>query len=297
MFNVARQALFDGTLDLDASTFSVTPVEGTPATTDATYGAIANKSTTGGGNPLVQVLADVGGSPANRVLDVPAESKVIIQFAPVDYLALSTDTSAPINGWVVANAASPIAGTLPVFYIENVDTGGSPAPFTPNGIDDLTLDLQTYPIGVSEYGFGFTNSYLVSRLKGEVAAMPTVSFVLLESAHNPATMSTFADLSAITAKTPGGDPIYVELSEFEGDIANRITQSGDNFYWRFNNPRFTELATLSSNPITHYALIAAGGVLTGTELVIGGDTISPALTPDGVKSFIVRISSGILVGI
>lgn len=148
MFNVAKSGFLSGTLDLDVMTCSVTPVEATPLTTAATYGAISNKSTTGGGGSLVRTLLDVGGNAANRILNVPAESKVKLQYAPVDYLALSTDTSAPILGWVVAAAASPIAGTLPVFYIENVDTNGVVTPYVPNGVDDLSFDLQAYPVEI-----------------------------------------------------------------------------------------------------------------------------------------------------
>ena len=295
-FNAAKSAIMAGTLDLNAVTCSITPVEATPLPTAATYGEITNKSTTGGGGALVRALSDVGGNPANRIIDVPAESKVKLQFAPVDYVALSTDTSAPILGWVVAAAASPIAGTMPLFYLENVDVNGVVSPALPNGIDDLSFDLEKYPAGVSDYGEGFTNSYLLSRLKGDVPALPTVSIVLLESAHNPATMPTYTSVIAIAAKTPGGAPIYRELSEVT-TIGERVIQSGNDFYWRFANPRFTEIETLSGNPITHYALVAAGGVLTGTELVIGGDSFSPAFTPDGAKSFILKLSTGIAVGL
>lgn len=297
MFNVSKSAFLAGTLDLDAMVCSVTPVEATPLTTAATYGAITNKSTTGGGNSLAQALTDVGSNPANRILDVPAESKVKLQYAPVDYPTLSTDTNAPILGWVVAAAASPVAGTLPVFYVENVDQNGVVTPYVPNGVDDLSFDLQAYPIGVSDYGNGFINTYLVSRLKGNVAALPTVSMVLLESAPNPATNTTYSSLNAIAAKTLGGTPIYVELAEFNGNISNRIVQIGDNFFWRFANPRFTELETLSGNPITHYALVAAGGLLSGAELVICFNAFNPTLVPDGLKTFIVRVSGGIAVGL
>lgn len=296
MFNTAKSAFLAGTLDLNAMVCSVTPVEATPLATAANYGAITNKSTTGGGGSLVQALLDVGGSPANRILDVPADSQVNLQYAPVDYLALDTDTSAPILGWVVAAAAVPVAGTMPVFYVENVDGNGAVNPYVPNGVDDLSFDLEKYPVGVSEYGGGFVNSYLVSRLKGDVAALPTVSIVLLESAIDPATMTDYTSLAGIAAKTPGGVPIYRELAEVD-TINNRIVQSGNNFFWRFANPRFTELVTLSGNPITHYALVAAGGTLSGAELVICGDSYSPAFTPDGVKSFVIRLSAGIAVGI
>jgi hypothetical protein len=186
---------------------------------------------------------------------------------------------------------------MPVFYVENVDTNGTTTPYVPNGIDDLSFDLQAYPVGVSDYGNGFINSYLVSRLKGDVTAIPTVSMVLLESAPNPATSTNYTSLNSIAAKTLGGTPIYVQLAEFDGNISNRVIQSGDNFFWRFANPRFTELETLSGDPVTHYALVAAGGTLSGSELVIGGDALNPVLTPDGVKSSIIRLSTGIAVGI
>ena len=297
MFNAAKSALLRGTLDLSTMVASVTPLELTPLTTAATYGDIAGKATTGGGGSLVRSLADVGGDAANRIIAVPAEGKVKVQYAPVDYTALGTDNSAPIVGWVIAGAAAPVAGTLPVFFVENVDRNGAIAPFTPDGIEDLTLDLQTYPIGVGQVSNGFTDDYLLSRLKGDVAALPTVSLVLLESAVNLTTHNTFADLAAITAKTPGGDPIYVELQEFGSDINNRVIQVGDNYFWRFENPRFTDLETLSGNPVSHYALIADGGTLTGTEAVIGGNVLNPAFTPNGLKSFIVRVSQGIAVGV
>ena len=293
MFTPAKEAFFKGTLNLRTTPVAITPVEATPSPFTDTFGAISNKSTTGGGNSLTRQLTDIGGNVENRI--VLAGSQINFQFEIEEYDALSTDTSAPILGWVLTAAAIPVSGSLPLLYIENVDANGVAAPFTPDGVSDLVLDMATYPVGVSEFGEGIYRGFLMDWLEGTVTPHDEpMGIALLESAP-PDTLSTFADLSPYIALKPNSSPVVLPLSEFNGTIADRVTVVNEFAAYRFANPRFSSLETLSGDPVTHFTLYVGGGSPTGTERLVSINLINPAFTPDGVKSLKLILNTGVAI--
>jgi len=292
MFVGAKEAFLKGTLNLKTTVFSITPVEATPSPAMTLYSEVSGKSTTGGGTSLVRTLLDIGSDNNNRFVDDPGNNRIKMGFQLVEYPALSTDTSAPILGFVIAVGANPTGSALPVFYIECVNGVGTVAPFVPDGVEDLNIDTVKYPI-TAAYRLGTFDDYLDAWIRGtKNPYSKSIGIVLLES--EPATsLTTYLDIQSIAAKTPANQPVYLDLAEFGDNITNRVLLDSTYAYYRFANPRFSTLETLSGNPVTHYALIEkAGGSVANSDALICYAEFSPAFTPNGVKDWRILLGTG-----
>lgn len=290
MFGAAKQKVLQRNISLKTTTFGIVPVESIPSASAIDYGSLIGMIATGvGGASLVRTLADVGNSNNNRVLDDTANTRVALQFAPVDWGALTTTNNLPIVGFVIVDNPSPFSSSTPVFYIDM--PGGA---FSPNGTDVLTLNLTANPVAVRAYGGNVFDPYLLELIRGNRYPNSTqLSLIYCESAPSP----TWDTLSQVTgrAANPGGTELSTPLIDLPGGSGNRVQWVNDvangTAGLEFNSVILPAFATQSGNPVTHYILCENQPPYSSSKLVSWG-AVSPALNTTGTQDQRLEMAAG-----
>ena len=294
LFGAAKLAFFQSQFTFRSTNFGIVPVESTPSTGATNYGAITGIATAVGGGTLVKPLLDIGGSNTNRVFDDTANNRVALRFAPIDWGALSTTNAAPITGFVVVNSTNPSTSSIPVFYIELVDALGDPQPFTPNGVDFLTINLTENPVGVREYGGNVFNHYLREWINGNRSpGSTTFSLIYCESAPDP-TWSTVANITG-RATLPAGGELRSLLTDIGNSSSNRAAWVGGvvngTAGYRFETVLLPDFATQSQANVTHY-ILAEGNPPQSWNNIASWGLINPALVATGVNDYRLNMIAG-----
>lgn len=283
MFGAAKDSVLRANTSLRFGNFGIVPVEAIPSQTATNYGAISGIATAVGGGSLVRTLTDVGGDNNNRVLDDTANGRVALQFNPQDWGAVETTNALPIVGFVVVNSTNPNSNSVPLFFIELVDNLGDSAPFTPNGIDFLTIDLVGNPVAVRDYGGRIFNNYLLEWIRGNRSPQSTtLSLIYCESEPDP-TWTTVTNITG-RATLPGGGALSTRVFDVGNTSSNRVAWVNGvvngTAGLRFDAAILNAFATDSEEPVTHY-ILAEGNPPQSWSNIVSWGQFNPALTTNG----------------
>jgi hypothetical protein len=293
LFGAAKLPFLQGQLSFRTTSFGIVPVEVTPSAFAGTYEAITGIATAVGGGSLAKPLLDIEGNNSNRVFNDVTNNRVALRFAPIEWTALATANGAPITGLVIVDNTTPSSSSIPVFYIEIVDELGDPQPFTPDGVDSLSLDLTAKPVAVREYGGNVFDLYLREWISGNrYPGSTTLSLIYCEAAPNP-TWETLADVTG-RATLPGGGSLYSWLADIDALVSNRpawVGVANGTAGYRFESVLLPDFQTETETDITHYVLVE-GNPPESWSNVVSWNTINPALTATGVNNYRLSMVAG-----